>query len=428
MVNDSLEDKHLNLDQISYHELQREKDMFLNINVLRRRKFLLRLRRDTRVKSNYVDKSLAILTSQLEQTFYTLELSFIKCENQSITSKVYESLEQKYVDLERKDEDLERKYSQLQSVNNEFNFMKCQLVSVQNQISEISKDVIVLKQTGSIKPLQEIQTLQQAVERVSAQTHSLSVNERARSQDFLALYNMTINSKRALSKLNTNTSNHLKNFETKTSNQLFNLEHRQNTTAADISSKFQAIIELNTNTSNQLKNLEAKTNKQLLKIEQSQNLTAANIITRMKSKETSDNLTFSIVQKQINKNAERVAMTADLSSGGPISNTIIKFDDVKFSVGITNLPAFRNTCEQGGLYIISASVLSITDNAYYYISLNWNDISRTYIGQHSGNNGFTGAVTITRELNQNDQIWLYAPGSWYVYSGMNSKLTIIKIK
>lgn len=253
----------------------------------------------------YVDKSLAILTSQLDQKFDYLELSLIKCENQSIPSDVYESLEQKYVDLERKYEDLERKYSQMKSNNNEFNVMKSQLVSVQNKTSEISKDVIVLRQLGNIKPLQEIQTLQLAVQTVSAKTHALSVNEHARNQDFLALYNLTLDSKRAFSELNTNTSNHLKNFETKTSIQLSTLELRQNTTAADMNNKFQAVMALNTNTSNQVKDLEANTNRQLFRIEQSQNLTAADIINRMEAMETSDNLTLTMVQKQINNNDER---------------------------------------------------------------------------------------------------------------------------
>lgn len=74
-------------------------------------------------------------------------------------------------------------------------------------------------------------------------------------------------------------------------------------------------------------------------------------------------------------------MISHISSSGTISNTIMAFDDVKFSLGITNLSTFRNTgkftFEHGGLYIISASVLSITDNAYYFISLNGNDILRT---------------------------------------------------
>ncbi|VDH98350.1 Hypothetical predicted protein [Mytilus galloprovincialis] len=296
--------------------------------------------------------------------------------------------------------------------------MSSEFWSFRNGTGEMSSDFKILKQLGNIKPLQEIQTLQQAVQTVSAQTHSLSVNERARSQDFLALYNMTIDSKRVMNELNISTSSHLRNLDTKTSNQLSNLESRQNTTAADIS--------------NQLKKLKTKTYKQLIKIEQSQNSTAADIITKMEAKETSDNLTMTMVQKQINKNAERVAMTAHPSTGGTMANTIMKFDDVKFNVGITNLLSYKTTgkftCEHVGLYLISASVTSYTSDSRFYISLNGKFISLTSIGSHSGYFEHTGAVTINQKLNLNDQVWLHAFGSWYLIHGLVSKLAIIKIK
>lgn len=53
-------------------------------------------------------------------------------------------------------------------------------------------------------------------------------------------------------------------------------------------------------------------------------------------------------------------MTAHPSSGGTITDTIMKFDDVRFSEGIKNLGAYKNTgkftCENEGLYLISASI------------------------------------------------------------------------
>ncbi|CAG2246732.1 unnamed protein product [Mytilus edulis] len=287
--------------------------------------------------------------------------------------------------------ELERNYTRLQQVSNEFNMMKSQLVSLENKTNQINNDVLILKQLGNIKPLQEIQALQQAIQNISAQTHSLSIDERALSQDFLALQNMTTDLKRALNEITTNTSNHLNEFEAKTSSQLFNLEHHQNTSAVDIN--------------NQLKELETKTNTQLLRIEQSKNSTKADIIARIDAKETSDNLTLMMVQNQINNNAERVAMTAHPLSSGSVTRTIMKFSDVQYSVGITNLAAYRTTgnftCEQEGLYIISASVMSLSSGAQFYIYMNGNIISDTYIAQNNSNNEkHTGAVTITRELNQ----------------------------
>ncbi|XP_076071310.1 uncharacterized protein LOC143042745 isoform X6 [Mytilus galloprovincialis] len=141
---------------------------------------------------------------------------------------------------------------------------------------------------------------------------------------------------------------------------------------------------------------------------------------------------LSSVEAQLKSSTKRVAMTAHPSSYGTITNTIMKFDDVKYSVGITNLSSFKTTgkftCEHEGLYLISASVMSNTNDAHYHIRLNGNTISQTYIGQHNGGKLFTGAVTVTRTLNPNDQVWLYASGSWYLYGGTNSKLTIIKVK
>ncbi|VDI69475.1 Hypothetical predicted protein [Mytilus galloprovincialis] len=154
-------------------------------------------------------------------------------------------------------------------------------------------------------------------------------------------------------------------------------------------------------------------------------------IEQMKEKQNLTESKLSAVEAEFERSTKRVAMTAHPSTQGTISNTIMKFDDVKYSVGITNLSSFKTTgkftCEHEGLYLISASVTSYTSGAQYYIRLNGNDISYTYIGQHSGGYAFTGAVTVTRKLNPNDQVWLYAAGSWYLYSGIPSKLTIIKI-
>lgn len=114
------------------------------------------------------------------------------------------------------------------------------------------------------------------------------------------------------------------------------------------------------------------------------------------------------------------------------SGAIMKFDDVKYSIGITNVSAYKNTgkfvCELEGIYIISASVMSYTNGAEYYIYLNGNTISDTYIGNHSGKFDHTGAVTFVRKLNPNDKVWLVASGSWHFYGGWYSKFTIIKIK
>ncbi|CAC5389214.1 unnamed protein product [Mytilus coruscus] len=150
-----------------------------------------------------------------------------------------------------------------------------------------------------------------------------------------------------------------------------------------------ALSALNTNSSNQLmkfRELEMNHSKQLLRLGKNHNSTTAEII---------------------------IAITVYPSSGGKVSSTIMKFDDIQYSVDITNLSAYKTTgkftCEHEGLYMISASVMSHTPGADYYISLNGNYISQTDI-DHSSNDGELkdriGAVTLTRKLNLNDQVWL----------------------
>ncbi|CAC5421379.1 unnamed protein product [Mytilus coruscus] len=155
-------------------------------------------------------------------------------------------------------------------------------------------------------------------------------------------------------------------------------------------------------------------------------------IDQMKEKQTLTKSRLSHVESEVIRNSKRVAITAHPSSEGTISNTRMKFDDVKYSVGITNLSSYKTTgkftVEHEGLYLISASVMSLTNNALYYIRLNGNDISLTHIGQHKEQHAHTGAVTLTRKLNRNDQVWLYAAGSWYLFHDVYSNLSIIKIK
>lgn len=79
-----------------------------------------------------------------------------------------------------------------------------------------------------------------------------------------------------------------------------------------------------------------------------------------------------------------VAVTAHLTSTTTTTGSILKFDNVRFSVGINDLAAFKSTgkfvCERKGLYMISSSIRSDSNDAHYYIYLNGNAISYTITG------------------------------------------------
>ncbi|XP_063436256.1 uncharacterized protein LOC134717690 [Mytilus trossulus] len=56
----------------------------------------------------------------------------------------------------------------------------------------LGKEVKILQQLKNVQQLQNLNGLTQEFQRISSRTHALDVNQQARNQDFLALYNQTI--------------------------------------------------------------------------------------------------------------------------------------------------------------------------------------------------------------------------------------------
>ncbi|CAC5416510.1 unnamed protein product [Mytilus coruscus] len=131
---------------------------------------------------------------------------------------------------------------------------------------------------------------------------------------------------------------------------------------------------------------------------------------------------------KVNAMNSRVALTAHPSSGGTLHG-ILKFDNVKFSVGINNLPTYRSTgkfvVEKEGLYLIAVSIFSDANNAYFYIYLNGNRISETRIGYTSSPPSLmqhTGTVVVVRQLLLNDSLWVSFPGTYYIHGDVHCPL------
>ncbi|XP_071181355.1 uncharacterized protein [Mytilus edulis] len=129
-------------------------------------------------------------------------------------------------------------------------------------------------------------------------------------------------------------------------------------------------------------------------------------------------------------------MTAQPTSSRTMSG-IIKFDIVKFSVGINNMSAYKSTgkfiCEKAGLYLISVSIRSKTNDAQYYVyhnDMNAAAISDTEIGynSHGGSMALTGIIVHALQLHPNDSVWVYCPGTYCIEGQPWSTLTIIKLK
>lgn len=105
----------------------------------------------------------------------------LKSENVAI-SKGYSAIQQRYLILERN-------YSTIQSQHVQL----LQKLSVrENKSAEIVKELNALKQLKAIGHLQDIHALKSDTETLKSQVHSLTANQAARGQDFLALYNQTL--------------------------------------------------------------------------------------------------------------------------------------------------------------------------------------------------------------------------------------------
>ncbi|CAG2201220.1 unnamed protein product [Mytilus edulis] len=151
------------------------------------------LQKDTESLRRDLDRTVSLLTTQLKQRFDLLEDKVSENTKRNDTNLNYIPMD-RYLALEQK-------FNQLQNENNglirDYNAVKHELQLLQNTSSEHDRKFRNLQQLGNNKPLQEICTLQHAVQTNTATIQSLSMNDRARSQDFLALYNLTTEKEQA---------------------------------------------------------------------------------------------------------------------------------------------------------------------------------------------------------------------------------------
>ncbi|XP_076071317.1 uncharacterized protein LOC143042749 [Mytilus galloprovincialis] len=154
-------------------------------------------------------------------------------------------------------------------------------------------------------------------------------------------------------------------------------------------------------------------------------------IAQMKENQIKTDLKLSSIESEVTKNSAKVAISANYQGYESVSSgSVLKFDNVIFSVGINNLSTFKSTgkfvCKHNGLYMISVSIMSNTNGARFYIYLNGNSISSTYIANQEKGWWHTGTVVVSRQLKINDMLWVQTNGI-FVHSTY-SQLTIMKVK
>lgn len=111
------------------------------------------------------------------------------------------------------------------------------------------------------------------------------------------------------------------------------------------------------------------------------------------------------------------------------SGNVIRFNNIRLSVGIANISAFKNTgkfvCEKEGLYLMAATVAS---NVYSNFCTHQGNtqVSCTEIGQHTGNAWHSGTSVATLHLLVNDNVFV-STGST-IESAPWTQFTLIKIR
>lgn len=203
-----------------------------------------------------------MLANQLQQQLGILSVDAIRNETKRdmmLLTQKYTTLELDYNKLQTSHNHLQKAHTVLQeqlNIQSSFNNntdtkirkSEKEIEILSNKSIAVDNELSVLKQLGNIKPIQDISALQQNVQTLKTQTHTLNMKEQARSQDFVALFNMTMESKKD-----------------------FNVQFHNQTVA--------------------LSALENRMNERLM------------------DSEKHGNLTFSLIQDQINNNAEKGLFT-----------------------------------------------------------------------------------------------------------------------
>lgn len=373
------------------------------------------LRHDTDQLRNDMEKTFALMTSQFKKQLETLQLN--SCSHNQSSQNV-NTLEQKYMDLEQHYRDLEANNSKLRNEftdllmkyktqEQELKFLRIKtetkFASQENLTAEFGKEISDLKQLKNLQPLQDLIHIKQQLQSVASETHSLSVNERARSQDFLALYNKTVN-------IEETTNHRMGKYQNMTNLKFDKLENGQNI-AYNIMNK-------------RIKDLREHS-------ETVENMTFVNLTKEVQNIQMNLNMSLAKLEQQINENSREVALTSCVSTGKTFNaGTLIKFDDVRTSIGIKNVSAFKTSgkfsCEVDGLYHISVNIACHTNPAHYSIFKNNNKIITIYDANAGNPQTSTGVVVV--KMNVGDTISVVPDRNMYAYSSHWSCITIVMIQ
>ncbi|CAG2249634.1 unnamed protein product [Mytilus edulis] len=184
----------------------------------------------------------------------------------------------------------------------------------------------------SVAQALDVNAVQSKIHSLEQKTNSLTINQNARGQDFLALYNMT----RVI-------DNNVNQMGKQLTTQIL----RQNATTV---THFNDFI-------NRFHDIETK-----------QNASSAEFVSKISS-----------LDGKVANNSKKVAITACRGSSKSFPDAVVRFSTVRSEIGINNIATFKSSgkfvCEIPGLYYISAHIRTNSGSNGIYVRKNSNYIA-----------------------------------------------------
>lgn len=143
---------------------------------------------ETEALRKTTDDTIAVLTSQLQSKFTDLEKKLIGDVKKNETCRAVDELEKKILELENNQTNM---LSELKIAQQDNKKLKDQISLLVNETYHVDERMKNIEKLKNIQSLQDLQTVKQQIQSINTKTASLSQNQFARNQDFLALYNQT---------------------------------------------------------------------------------------------------------------------------------------------------------------------------------------------------------------------------------------------
>ncbi|XP_071135088.1 uncharacterized protein [Mytilus edulis] len=367
------------------------------------------------------EQTLQLLTTQLQQKLTVMD------DKLKQSNKPNDTIELAY--LEHKNQDLEMNLTILQEKHRLLQIsyvrQKDQLDLLKNTSAQVIKELSELKQLKSVNQTLDLSVVKSRIQSLEQKTDLLTNNQNARSQDFLALYNVTRVTDSNVNQIGKQFAIQLRS------------EIGQNATIAnmannikDLIDRFHNFAKLSNNSQTVALSSCVERSETFASVVKFSKIYLKIGISDTQSFQSSGKFTCTepglyYISAYIRVS---IAVTACVSSSTKSVDGVVKFSSVRSNVGINKIATFQSSgkfeCEIPGLYFISAYIFTKTPNHTFYIKKN--DLTIVESASDTQDGYSTNPISAAVQLQQKDTLYVYT--TIHVIDSGNSCLTIMKVR